>query len=77
MLHELARDWWVLLLNGLGIASGVMVLAWPGITLWALLILMISLFSVFHGILLVSLAFKLRRFSHEHKHRKTTVMRGV
>jgi uncharacterized membrane protein HdeD (DUF308 family) len=40
MLHELARNWWVLLLNGLvAIAFGVMVLAWPGTTLLTLVIL--------------------------------------
>jgi uncharacterized membrane protein HdeD (DUF308 family) len=192
MLHELARNWWVLLLNGLvAIAFAVMVLAWPGITLWALVILfgvyalidgftaimasiagkdeagkswgqlllvgiisvlagvaaivwpgltalallfmiaiwaivrgimqivaavrlrklidnelllglagaasvlfgilliarpgsgalavtwLISLFAMVHGILLVSLAFKLRRFRHEHEPPGTPVMRGV
>jgi uncharacterized membrane protein HdeD (DUF308 family) len=40
MLRELARKWWVLLLNGIcAIAFGLMAFAWPGITLLALVVL--------------------------------------
>ena len=57
MLHELARNWWVLLLNGLGaIAFGAMVLAWPGITLWAL-VLLFGVYALIDGFTAIMASF--------------------
>jgi uncharacterized membrane protein HdeD (DUF308 family) len=38
MLHSLARQWWVLLLNGVSaVLFGILAVCWPGLTLLALL----------------------------------------
>jgi len=40
MLLEVVRKWWVLLLKGIcGIVFGILAFAWPGITLWSLVML--------------------------------------
>jgi uncharacterized membrane protein HdeD (DUF308 family) len=40
MLHELAKNWWLLLLKGIcSIIFGVLAFAWPGITLLSLVLL--------------------------------------
>jgi uncharacterized membrane protein HdeD (DUF308 family) len=58
MLQTVCGRWWVLFLRGLcAIALGVTAIAWPGILLWALVILF-GVFSLIDGIAAMVLGFK-------------------
>jgi len=58
MLHNLAKDWWLLLLRGLAaIVFGVLAIAWPGVTvLW--MVLIYGVFALVDGVLAVVAAIK-------------------
>jgi len=57
MLHALAKNWWVILLNGLcAIAFGVLAIAWPGLTLLALII-MFGVYCLADGITAIIASF--------------------
>lgn len=50
MLSELARNWWIPLIRGLAaIAFGIMAFAWPGITLFAL-VLLFGVYAIIDGL---------------------------
>src|SRR5262245_25020827 len=58
LLHALARNWWLLLIRGLcAIAFGFLAFAWPGITLFTL-VLLYGAYALADGILAVIAAFK-------------------
>jgi uncharacterized membrane protein HdeD (DUF308 family) len=53
MLISLARNWWILLVRGLlAILFGVLALAWPGATLFALIV-MFGAFALVNGLLAI------------------------
>jgi uncharacterized membrane protein HdeD (DUF308 family) len=61
VLRPRARSWWVLLLRGcLGIAAGVGILAWPGITA-LMLLYVIAFWAVLAGVLEIAAAIRLRK----------------
>src|SRR5262245_17492647 len=63
MLAGIARQWWVLLLNGLcSILFGVMAFAWPGLTLFTL-VLMFGFYCLADGITALMASFATRSAS--------------
>jgi uncharacterized membrane protein HdeD (DUF308 family) len=55
MLSKIAQKWWVLLIKGIcAILFGVFAIAWPGITLWSLVILY-GAFVLADGIMAIAL----------------------
>lgn len=53
MLISLARNWWILLVRGLlAILFGILALAWPGATLFALIV-MFGAFALVNGLLAI------------------------
>ena len=43
MLHSVARNWWVLMVRGIfAILLGIMAFMWPGITLFALVAVVVG-----------------------------------
>jgi uncharacterized membrane protein HdeD (DUF308 family) len=53
MLHDLTRNWWMLILRGLaGIVFGLGAYAWPGLTL-GLLVVLFGAYALIDGILAV------------------------
>jgi uncharacterized membrane protein HdeD (DUF308 family) len=58
MLHDLARNWWLLLLRGIAaIVFGVLAFIWPGITL-VTLVLFYGAFALVDGVLAIAAAIK-------------------
>jgi uncharacterized membrane protein HdeD (DUF308 family) len=58
MLHALARNWWLILLRGLcAIIFGALTFAWPGVTLFTLVILY-GAFAFMDGILAIFAAIR-------------------
>ena len=54
MLYDLARNWWLLVLNGvLAVLFGVAAVLWPGIT-FAVLVLLFGAFAFAQGVLTLS-----------------------
>jgi uncharacterized membrane protein HdeD (DUF308 family) len=57
MLHDLARNWWLLLLRGIaGIIFGVLAFLWPGLTLLTLIILY-GAYALTGGVFAIAAAF--------------------
>jgi uncharacterized membrane protein HdeD (DUF308 family) len=64
MLNALARQWWVLLLNGvLAIAFGILACSWPGLTLFAL-IMLFAVYCIADGITSIIAAFNKKQRGH-------------
>ncbi len=58
MLHALARNWWLILLRGLcAIIFGALTFAWPGVTLFTLVVLY-GAFAFVDGILAIFAAIR-------------------
>ena len=56
MLHELCRNWWLLLLRGIAaFAFGVLTFVWPGMTLLTL-VLLYGAYAFIDGVLAISAA---------------------
>src|SRR5262245_48340105 len=54
MLHALAKNWWLMLLQGIAaIVFGVLAFIWPGVTLFAL-VLLYGAFALADGVLALS-----------------------
>lgn len=65
MIEVLSRAWWLVALRGLiGILFGVLAFAWPGITLFAL-VLLCGAYLLVDGVaaLIQGLGFRLRRLN--------------
>jgi uncharacterized membrane protein HdeD (DUF308 family) len=61
MLQTLSRNWWALALRGvIAILFGVLALIWPGLTLWAL-VLLFGAYAFVDGIFSLVSAFRGRR----------------
>ena len=61
MIELMCRQWWVVVLRGaIAVLFGVMAIAWPGITVLALVVLW-GIYAVIDGITGLSLAFSARR----------------
>lgn len=61
MIELMSRQWWVLALRGaIAVLFGVMAIAWPGITVLALVMLW-GIYAVIDGITGLSMAFTARR----------------
>ena len=64
MLHALAKQWWVLLLNGIcAILFGILAFSWPGLTLFVL-ILMFAVYCIADGITALLAAFGKKSGGH-------------
>ena len=62
MLHLLARCWWALALRGLfAVLFGLLAIFMPHKTL-LVLVLVFGVYALIFGIMLIALAFRLRRF---------------
>lgn len=58
LLQTMAANWWLLLLRGIAaIMFGAMALAWPGLTVYVLLIVF-GAYAVFDGIMAIVVAFQ-------------------
>lgn len=58
MLEIMQRGWWLVLLRGLAaVVFGAMALAWPGITVLAL-VLLYGVYALIDGISEIGLAFR-------------------
>lgn len=67
-LRKIIEKEWLLILAGvLSLALGIFILMRPGIGL-VLLVTWIGVYALFAGIVTLMLAFKVRRWSHEHAH---------
>ena len=56
MLHELCKNWWLLLLRGIaGITFGLLTFVWPGMTLLTL-VLFYGAFALVDGLLAIAAA---------------------
>lgn len=56
MLHALAQNWWLILLKGIcAIAFGVLALAWPGLTIFTL-VLLYGVYALLDGIFALTAA---------------------
>ncbi len=61
LLHQAARNWWVLLLQGIvAILFGILALAWPGLTILAL-VAIFGAYALVDGIAAIAVAFAGRR----------------
>lgn len=73
-MRELAKDWWVVLLEGLaGILVGIIALVYPSVTAVALYLL-IAFWAVFTGIMEIIAAIRLR---HEIENEWSLILTGV
>jgi uncharacterized membrane protein HdeD (DUF308 family) len=60
LAESLARNWWLLLLRGIaGVAFGVLAFAWPGLTLFAL-VLLYGAYALVDGVFAIVAAIKSR-----------------
>src|SRR3712207_6222285 len=56
MLHALARNWWLILLRGIGaVLFGVLAFVWPGVTLVTLMLLY-GTYALVDGVLAIAAA---------------------
>lgn len=73
-MRQLAKDWWVVLLEGLaGILVGIIALVYPSVTAVALYLL-IAFWAVFTGIMEIIAAIRLR---HEIENEWSLILTGV
>ena len=64
MLNALARQWWVLVLNGVcAIAFGILAFSWPGLTLFAL-IMLFAVYCIADGVTAIIAAFNKKERGH-------------
>lgn len=74
MLDQLSRGWWIVALRGvLGIIFGIIAFAWPGITLFALVIV----FGAYMFVDGVSALVQAVRFRHERERWPALLLEGI